>query len=94
LDAAEQRRVLANAGKRLGVALAPVISTLDLGAIVLNGPPDLLDGALLESLSSTVRRRVMPVVAEALDIRLSTLHENSVLLGASVLVLSGELGVS
>ena len=94
LDAAEQRRVLANAGKRLGIALAPVISTLDLGAIVLNGPPDLLGGALLESLSSTVRRRVMPVVADALDIRLSTLHENSVLLGASVLVLSGELGVS
>lgn len=94
LDAAEQRRVLANVGKRLGVALAPVISTLDLGAIVLNGPPDLLGGALLESLSSTVRRRVMPVVADALDLRLSTLHENSVLLGASVLVLSGELGVS
>jgi len=94
LDAAEQRRVLANAGKRLGIALAPVISTLDLGAIVLNGPPDLLGGALLEALSTTVRRRVMPVVAEALDIRLSTLHENSVLLGASVLVLSGELGVS
>ena len=94
LAAADQRRVLATAGKRLGVALAPVISTLDLGAIVLNGPPDLLGGPLLESLSATVRRRVMPVVADALDIRLSTLHENSVLLGASVLVLSGELGVS
>jgi predicted NBD/HSP70 family sugar kinase len=94
LDDAERRRVLVTAGKRLGVALAPVTSTLDLGAIVLNGPPDLLAGPLLESLSTTVRRRVMPVVAEALDIRLSTLHENSVLLGASVLVLSGELGVS
>lgn len=94
LPEADQRRALANAGKRLGVALAPVISTLDLGAIVLNGPPDLLGGALLESLNATVRRRVMPVVADALDIRLSTLHENSVLLGASVLVLSGQLGVS
>jgi predicted NBD/HSP70 family sugar kinase len=94
LTPAGQRRVLANAGKRLGIALAPVISTLDLGAIVLNGPPDLLGGPLLEALSSTVRHRVMPVVGDALDIRLSTLHENSVLLGASVLVLSGELGVS
>jgi predicted NBD/HSP70 family sugar kinase len=94
LDDAGRRRALITAGKRLGVALAPVTSTLDLGAIVLNGPPDLLDGPLLESLSATVRRRVMPVVADALDIRLSTLHENSVLLGASVLVLSGELGVS
>jgi predicted NBD/HSP70 family sugar kinase len=90
----ERARVLSNAGIRLGVALAPVISTLDLGEIVLNGPPDLLDGPLLESLNTTVRHRVMPVVAEALDIRLSTLHENSILLGASALVLSGELGVS
>ncbi len=94
LDAAEQQKLLASAGRRLGVALAPVISTLDLGEIVLNGPPDLLGGALLDSLAQTVRRRVMPVVADALDIRLSTLHENSVLLGASALVLSGELGVS
>jgi predicted NBD/HSP70 family sugar kinase len=90
----EQQHLLANAGQRLGVALAPVISTLDLGEIVLNGPPDLLGGALLESLAGTVRGRVLPVVADGLDIRLSTLHENSVLLGASVLVLSGELGVS
>jgi len=94
LGPTDQEKLLISAGERLGVTLAPVISTLDLAEIVLNGPPDLLGGALLDSLARTVRRRVMPVVAQDLDIRLSALHENSVLLGASVLVLSGELGVS
>lgn len=90
----EGERALKKAGKSLGVALAPVVSTLDLGEIVLNGPPDLLGGALLTTLDQTVRRRVMPVTAGALVVRQSSLHENGVLLGASVLVLSGELGVS
>ena len=36
----------------------------------------------------------MPVVADALDIRLSALGDAGVLLGASVLVMSGELGVT
>jgi hypothetical protein len=36
----------------------------------------------------------MPVVGEHLDVRLSTLHEDAVLLGAGVLVLSGQLGVA
>ncbi|GAB6897756.1 ROK family protein [Kineosporia succinea] len=94
LDTAQQQEVLAKAGTSLGIALAPVISTLDLGEVVLTGPPDLLGGALLEAATTAIRRRVLPVVGQALVIRLSTLHENSILLGASVLVLSGELGVS
>ncbi|MBT0770905.1 ROK family protein [Kineosporia sp. J2-2] len=94
LPGPEQQEVLAGAGTSLGIALAPVISTLDLGEVVLTGPPDLLGGALLDAASTAVRRRVLPVVGQALDIRLSTLHENSILLGSAVLVLSGELGVS
>lgn len=90
----EQQEVLAQAGTSLGIALAPVISTLDLGEVVLTGPPDLLGGALLEAATTAVRRRVLPVVGQALELRLSTLHENSILLGSAVLVLSGELGVS
>ncbi|MCE0538858.1 ROK family protein [Kineosporia rhizophila] len=90
----EKQEVLAQAGTSLGIALAPVISTLDLGEVVLTGPPDLLGGALLDAARTAIRRRVLPVVGQALEIRLSTLHENSILLGSAVLVLSGELGVS
>lgn len=94
LGHSEQQEVLAQAGTGLGIALAPVISTLDLGEVVLTGPPDLLGGALLQAATTAVRRRVLPVAGRALSIRLSSLHENSILLGAAVLVLSGELGVS
>ena len=91
---AEARRALAGAGRRLGIALAPVVSTLNLGEVVLIGPHDLLDGALLQATRHTIRQRTMPVVADNLDIRLSALGQDAVLLGAAVLVLSGELGVA
>jgi predicted NBD/HSP70 family sugar kinase len=92
--ATEQEEVLNQAGTGLGIALAPVISTLDLGEVVLNGPPDLVGGILLDAATTTVRRRVLPVAGKPLVLRLSTLHENSILLGSAVLVLSSELGVS
>ena len=91
---AEARRALAAAGRRLGIALAPVVSTLNLGEVVLIGPHDLLDGALLQATRQTIRLRTMPVVADNLEIRLSALGGDAVLLGAAVLVLSGELGVA
>ena len=71
-----------------------MISVLDLGTVVLAAPPDLFDGALREAAVHRLRKRVMPVLAEALDVRLSGLGEDGVLLGASALVLSAELGVS
>jgi len=94
LNQEQQQEVLTQAGTSLGVALAPVIGTLDLGEVVLTGPVDLLGGALLRALSTAIRRRVLPVSGQALSVRLSTLHEDSILLGSAVLVLSGELGVS
>jgi predicted NBD/HSP70 family sugar kinase len=90
----EARGALTAAGRSLGVALAPVVSTLNLSEVVLNGPVALLDGPLLEATAETVRRRTMPVVGDALDLRLSALHEDGVVLGAAVLVLSGQLGVA
>jgi predicted NBD/HSP70 family sugar kinase len=93
-DDAARARVLTDAGHRLGDALAPVISVLDLGTVVLAAPPELFDGPLREAAVQRLRSRVMPVLAEALDVRLSGLGEDGVLLGASALVLSAELGVS
>jgi len=86
--------VLTAVGERLGMALAPVVSTLNLSEVVLNGPPDLLRGPLLDAAVRTVRRRTMPVVGDHLDVRLSDLHDDAVLFGAGALVLSGQLGVA
>ncbi|MGL5867411.1 MAG: ROK family protein [Dermatophilaceae bacterium] len=90
----DRDRVLRTAGTLLGGALAPVVGTLGLTRVVLGGPADLLDGPLLDTTAAVVRSRVMPVVGDHFDMRLSPLGEDAVLLGAAVLVLSGQLGIA
>ena len=87
-------RPLGAVGTMLGGVLAPVVAALNLHEVVLAGPPDLLDGELREALDATIRQRVMAGSATDLVVRLSPLGDDVVLVGAAVLVLSGELGVS
>ncbi|HEY6789869.1 MAG TPA: ROK family transcriptional regulator [Trebonia sp.] len=87
-------RSLASVGTTLGEVLAPVVAALNLSEIVLAGPLDLLDGELREAADTTVRERVMASLSAELVVRTSPLGDDVVLLGAAVLVLSGELGVS
>jgi predicted NBD/HSP70 family sugar kinase len=90
----ERENILGDAGRSLGIALAPVISALNLNDVVLCGPPELLDGRLLESARETIGRRTLSAVNNGLDMRLAKGGEDLRLLGAAVLVLSAELGVS
>ena len=85
---------LSGIGEQLGAVLAPVVGTLNLQELVLSGPADLLDGPLREATDRVIRERTMPVSSEGLTVRTSTLGEDGVLVGAAVLVLAGELGVS
>ncbi len=85
---------LTHAGEQLGTVLAPVVGTLNIHELVLSGPADLLDGPLREAADRTIRDRTMPVSSADLVIRTSTLGEDVVLVGAAVLVLAGQLGVS
>jgi predicted NBD/HSP70 family sugar kinase len=87
-------RPLGSVGEVLGGVLAPVVAALNLHEVVLAGPPELLDGPLRESLDATIRERVMADSAADLVVRMSPLGDDVVLVGAAVLVLSGELGVS
>jgi predicted NBD/HSP70 family sugar kinase len=86
--------VLAEMGTRLGEVLAPVVATLNLHEIVLSGPAELLDGPLLDAVDRTIRERTMPISSSGLAVRTSKLGEDVVVVGAAVLVLAGELGVS
>ncbi|MFC6342311.1 ROK family transcriptional regulator, partial [Nocardioides hankookensis] len=86
--------VLGGVGEQLGAALAPVVGTLNLHELVLSGPQELLDGPLLEAADRSIRVRTMPVSSAGLVVRTSTLGEDVVLVGAAVLVLAGQLGVS
>ena len=93
-EATDADAVLAGVGEQLGAVLAPIVGALNLHELVLSGPIELLDGPLRVAADRVIRERTMPVSAEQLVVRTSTLGEDVVLLGAAVLVLAGELGVS
>ena len=84
----------AAAGRQLGLALAPVVSALNLREVVLSGPLDLLDETFRQGALDAIRSRTMPAVGDNVDIRSSPLGEDDVLLGAAMLVLDRELGVA
>ncbi|WP_322409706.1 ROK family transcriptional regulator [Microbacterium invictum] len=86
--------VLRDAGERLGIALAPVVATLDLSEVVLSGPPELLDGTLASATLDTLRARTLAPFHEGVRIRMTAHGQDIVLRGAAVMVLSGQLGVS
>jgi len=94
LGPAETEETLAAAGERLGIALTPVVSALNLSQIRVSGPAQLLEGALLDAALRTIRERTLASVSEHLEIRMATLGDDVVLMGAAALVLSGQLGVS
>lgn len=91
--ASSAQEVLRDAGQRLGQALAPVVATLNLGEVVLSGPADLVEPLAREA-EAAIRDRVMAVSSAGFTVRVSTLGDDGVLIGATGVVLSGELGVS
>lgn len=94
-QAAARELILREAGRRLGIILAPVVGALNLSEIVLSGPTELLDGPLATATIETLRKRTMAEFTGDLALRMTTLtQEDIVLRGAAVMVLSGQLGVS
>jgi predicted NBD/HSP70 family sugar kinase len=92
-DAVDRPLILMQAGKALGAVLAPIVSALNLGEIVLTGPPTLIDGPLLESMDAALRARTLAPICAALRSRSLAGDGDLVLAGAASLVLSSELGV-
>ena len=86
--------ILAEAGRRLGMALAPIVAAIDLQDVVLGGPNDLLGGAFLSSCNDLIIERTHSEFRRDLKMKLSSLGNEAVLLGAVSLVLRTTLGVS
>ncbi|PWC05867.1 sugar kinase [Agromyces badenianii] len=86
--------ILREAGRRLGIVLAPVVGALNLSEVVLSGPAELLDGPLHEATVDTLRTRTMAEHNRDLRLRMTEQAQDIVLRGAAVMVLSGQLGVS
>ncbi|MEY2850067.1 MAG: hypothetical protein RI885_2734 [Actinomycetota bacterium] len=86
--------ILTEAGKRLGIALAPVVGALGLSEIVLSGPAELIGGTFVDSAFETIRRRTSLELHGDLTLRMTALGDDIVMRGAAVMVLSAGLGVS
>ncbi|WP_084626468.1 ROK family transcriptional regulator [Demequina aurantiaca] len=90
---AEREAILREAGERLGIATAPIVGALNLGEVVLSGPSELIDGPLIAAAADTLRDRTMAEFVGDLSVRMTTLGRDIIVLGAVVMVLTGQLGV-
>lgn len=93
-DPARRDEFLAQAGHRLGLALAPVVGMLGLQRIVVGGPAEIVTPALLDAARDTIEARTRSEFRPRLELTASSLGEDAVLLGAADLVLLSELGVT
>ncbi|ROS50519.1 putative NBD/HSP70 family sugar kinase [Frigoribacterium sp. PhB24] len=93
-DEGSRGAVLHDAGRALGLVLAPIISALNLNEVVLSGPADLVEGALLRAARETVRQRTLSAVSNGLTMRIAGSGTDLALLGAASFVLQAELGLT
>jgi len=93
-DPEHRERALAEAGHRLGLALAPVVGMLGLQRIVVGGPPEIVGDALLDAARDCIVECTRSQFRPDLELTASALGTDAVLLGAADLVLLGELGVT
>ncbi|CAM5303233.1 ROK family protein [Streptomyces spiroverticillatus] len=90
---AERPGIASAAGRALGTVLAPIISVLNLNEVVLTGPADLVEGRFLDAVTATARARTLAPISASLQVRALAGDVDLTLVGASCLVLAGELGV-
>lgn len=91
--AGARERVLEEAGRRLGIAVAPIVGAIDVRRIVMSGPEELVAGTLLEATAATLRERTLDE-GDGLVVAMTEHGEDVVVRGAALLVRAGELGVS
>ncbi len=91
---ADRTDVLSEAGDRLGTVLAPIVSALNLSEVVLAGPDDYVAGPLLATARTALRDRTLADTHGHMHVRMTELGHDLVVLGAVVLVLRGQLGVT
>lgn len=84
-------------GRHLGAAVANMVGALNIQTITLAGRVADLGDILLDAVQAEMHQRVLPSMAEATTIRLSTLAPDRVgdiiILGCAALLLQRELGV-
>jgi predicted NBD/HSP70 family sugar kinase len=96
LDAGDEatRRIVVAAGRFLGRMIASLIGVLDVERIVLHGSVADLGDAWLDAVRDEARRRSLPLLAGNVVIERAAPIGDLVVLGASAVVLTAELGLA
>jgi glucokinase len=87
------RRIVVAAGRWLGRAIAGVVGTLDVHHVVLLGSVTTLGEPWLDAVRDEAARRALGLLTRDTAIEIGGAAEDVVLLGASALLLSRELGL-
>jgi predicted NBD/HSP70 family sugar kinase len=89
----EARRIAAAAGRWLGRTVAALIGTLDIRHVVLLGNVTHLGDPWLEAVRDEAARRALTLLSRETRIEIGGSAEDTVLLGASALLMTRELGL-
>ena len=88
------RRIVVGAGRALGQVVAAMIGFLDIERIVLHGSVSSLGDPWLAAVREEASRRSLGLLSRDVTIELAPASEDLVVMGASALLLTAELGLS
>jgi predicted NBD/HSP70 family sugar kinase len=88
------REVVLDAARELGIGVAWLVGALDVQRVVLVGSVAGFGGQWLEAVSETMHRSALPLLARDTHLEIGRLHDDGVVLGASALLMTRELGIS
>lgn len=88
------RDVVLNAGRMLGLGIATLIGALNVNHVLLIGQATQLGDEWLSAVREQAASSALPLLARDTNIELGVAQDNDVLLGASALLMTQELGLS
>ena len=88
------RDVVVAAGRELGIAVAWLVGALNIERVVLVGSAAEFGEPWLDAVRDTMRRSALGILASQTSVEIGRLHDDGVVLGASALLMTRELGLS
>lgn len=88
------RQVVTAAGRQLGMAVAWLVGTLNVERVVLVGSAAEFGDPWLDAVRDTMRNGALGLLAKDTTVEIGRLHDDGVVLGASALLMTRELGLS
>jgi N-acetylglucosamine repressor len=90
---ADARAVVGDAARHLGGAIAGLVGALNVQRVVVVGSVTAFGEQWLDEVRAAMRARALPLLAAGTTIEIGQTHDNAVIVGASALLLTRELGL-